>query len=268
MQISESTENNDKHRRPASDAACCCVADGPLNIIALSGGKDSTALALRLNEISPKEYTYICTPTGDELPEMEEHWKNLECLLGQKILRLHAKLNLNELITFYNALPNWRQRWCTRQLKIEVSNAFYLKHPGSTVYVGLRADEPQREGGIFGAHVKQKYPMRDWGWNIADVWGYLEKRGISIPRRTDCARCYYQTLGEWWDLWKDYPALYLDAERQENETGHTFRSPSRDSWPAKLSDMRTMFERGEIPRGASVNGDLFQNESKCRACSI
>ena len=37
------------------------------HIIALSGGKDSTALALRLAEVEPREYEYVFTPTGDEL---------------------------------------------------------------------------------------------------------------------------------------------------------------------------------------------------------
>lgn len=41
----------------------------PLHVVALSGGKDSTAMALRLREVEPREYTYICTPTGNELPQ-------------------------------------------------------------------------------------------------------------------------------------------------------------------------------------------------------
>lgn len=43
-----------------------------LHVVALSGGKDSTAMALRLRELNPDiDYTYSCTPTGNELPEME-----------------------------------------------------------------------------------------------------------------------------------------------------------------------------------------------------
>ena len=51
------------------------------HIVGLSGGKDSTALAIRLKELNPDaNYLYVCTPTGDELPEMETHWNNLECI--------------------------------------------------------------------------------------------------------------------------------------------------------------------------------------------
>lgn len=44
------------------------------HIVGISGGKDSVALALRLQEVEPREYDYLITPTGNELPEMFEHW--------------------------------------------------------------------------------------------------------------------------------------------------------------------------------------------------
>ena len=57
---------------------------GVAHIIGLSGGKDSTCLALLLKEHEPRPYNYVCTPTGNELPDMLEalkmvsnfNWKN------------------------------------------------------------------------------------------------------------------------------------------------------------------------------------------------
>jgi tRNA(Ile)-lysidine synthase TilS/MesJ len=57
------------------------------HIVGLSGGKDSTAMALRLTEVEPREYAYICTPTGNEPAEMQAHWSHLEGLLGQPLIR-------------------------------------------------------------------------------------------------------------------------------------------------------------------------------------
>ena len=53
------------------------------HIVALSEGKDSTAMALRLRELNPEtNYRYVCTPTGNELPQMVLHWAKLQEMLG------------------------------------------------------------------------------------------------------------------------------------------------------------------------------------------
>lgn len=57
---------------------------GIAHIVPVSGGKDSTCLALALKAWEPRPYNYIYTPTGDELPEMVEHLAKLEKLLRKK----------------------------------------------------------------------------------------------------------------------------------------------------------------------------------------
>jgi len=243
-----------------------------LHVVALSGGKDSTALALRLAETAPRDYTYVCTPTGDELPEMFAHWRQLGERLGKAITPVVGG-TLDGLIEKQNALPNWRQRWCTRMLKIEPYRAWLMqqseKYERIVSYVGLRADEEGRAGGMYDdiPGVEMRFPFREWGWGLQDVWKYLIQKDVTIPARTDCARCFYQTLGQWWDLWKQHPDLYAEAEAQEKTTGHTFRSPGRDTWPAALKELRERFETGYVPRGAELNMDLF-GRSQCRACSM
>lgn len=229
-------------------------------------------MALRLAETEPQNYTYVCTPTGDELPEMFEHWRELGELLGKPILPVMGG-TLDGLIAKQNALPNWRQRWCTRMLKIEPYRAWLIeqtKHHDEIIsYVGLRADEHGRAGGAYSdiPGVTMRFPLREWGWGLSDVWKDLIQRGVTIPQRTDCARCFYQTLGQWWDLYKQHPEIYAEAEQQELDTGHTFRSPGRDTWPAALSELRRLFEDGHIPRGAETNMDLF-GRAQCRVCSL
>ena len=112
------------------------------HVIGLSGGKDSTALALRLMEVEPREYELICNATGNELPEMVEHWAKLERMLGLPIKRVGHTTDLYGLIDEMQMLPNFRARWCTRILKIEPTIKYFESLPeGPTLYVGLRADE-------------------------------------------------------------------------------------------------------------------------------
>jgi len=252
-----------------------------LHIVALSGGKDSSALALRLAEIEPRNYIYVYTPTGDELPPMVAHLERLEKLLGVPVMRVTRRHeSLQSLITRQQALPNWQQRWCTRILKIEVWEELLrcaIWCGGGVVsHVGIRADEPEREGGDYSGvqGVTMRFPMREWGWGIGDVEAYLSKRGVCIPERTDCARCYAQRLSEWWELWRQYPEVYADAETDEARTGYTFRSPGRDTWPAALVELRKQFEGGRLPRGlhdeAEPGAHLLPGfhgpRNRCRVC--
>lgn len=235
-----------------------------MRVVALSGGKDSTALALRLKELEPDEpTTYLITPTGDELPPMLAHWERLEELLGQPMTRVEFPSGLNGLIGVYSALPNWRQRWCTRQLKIQPCLDWIKMQPTRVqLMVGLRADEEDRQG-IYSSMVDTRFPLREWGWGLKEVVGYLEQQGIEVPKCTDCARCYGQRLYEWYDLWRDYPEIYEDAAQQEREIGHTFRSPQRDKWPAALDDLAKEFESGrKPPRRLKV----AQGQEACRVC--
>lgn len=241
------------------------------HIVALSGGKDSTALALRLLEVEPRDYIYFCTPTGDELPPMKAHWKKIEKILGKPIIYLRNEKcpTIYDLIKKMNMLPNWRARFCTRLLKIEVAQKFYKQFEKAIIYVGLRADEKQREGiNIYDDNIEQRYPLREWGWRKRDVYEYLGKCDVDIPKRTDCAMCFYQKIGEWWNLWKDYNSYFLRIETIENEMGHTLLSPGKwDNWPHKLSDLRTEFAKGRVPKNCDSNKELL-NEEKCLVCSI
>ena len=240
-----------------------------LNVVALSGGKDSTAMAVRLAEIEPRKYTYPITPTGNELPEMEEHWKRLERLLGKPLTRV-GNHTLESLIQVQRALPSHRMRWCTRMLKIEPAIAWMAIHAqGGTLHVGLRADEEDRRG-LFDSSITTDFPMRRWGWTEADVWDYLYSRNIRIPYRTDCAWCYDQRLTQWRRLWQTNPALYWRGAAYEATTGHTFRNPARDSWPAGLAELAAEFSKGRIPRGSDDQMDLFDQleHGRCRVCNM
>ena len=239
--------------------------DGRRHIVGLSGGKDSTALALRLAEVEPRPYEYICTPTGNELPEMIEHWRNLGRILGSPLRPIGQGVSLGGLIKKWSALPNWRMRWCTRVLKIEPFQMFMATVAPAVCYIGIRADELDRDGVDYQGMdaVEQRFPLQEWGWGKRDVLEYLDLRGVCIPKRTDCAACFFQTLGEWWSLWKNHPEEFAKAEAWEKETGHTFRSDQRDSWAASLRELRSEFESGRRPKRSNMDA----RGKMCSVCS-
>ena len=241
-----------------------------LHVVALSGGKDSTAMALRLSEIEPREYVYVCTPTGRELPEMFDHWKGLGTMLGKRLTPVVGG-SLFALIRNQGCIPNFRQRFCTRMLKIEPYAAWLHSRSKEfdrvVSYVGLRADEEDREGGDYLSvpKVEMRFPLREWGWGITEVLEYLDKREVVIPQRTDCDVCFFQRLSEWWRFWKEHPEEWAEGESLEKEMGHTFRSPGRDTWPVSMEGLRVRFEAGDVPT-RSLNREL--KAMQCRVCRI
>ena len=247
--------------------------NGVLHIVALSGGHDSTIMSFLLKEREPRPYNYVCTPTGDELPEMFAFWAWLGEALGQRLTPVMAG-TLTSCITANRMLPNFRARFCTRQLKIEPYRDFLqtqsLLSP-IVSYVGLRADEEGRAGGAYNdiKGVTMRFPLREWGMGETEVQAGLAERGIRCPDRTDCALCYHQRLGEWYELWVNHPDRYAKGEAFEAQYGATFRTPGRDTWPSALKEMRLRFEAGDVPT-TSLNRMARERMGAggCRVCSM
>ena len=127
---------------------------------------------------------------------MFAHWRLLADLLETPITPIVGG-TLEGIIESEGMIPNFRARFCTRLLKINPFAAWMMRQTRPVVsYVGIRADEPEREAGDYtkvpGATVR--FPLREWGWNIGHVIAYNAERGVTIPIRTDCAWCFWQTL--------------------------------------------------------------------------
>lgn len=250
-------------------------ADGRYHIVALSGGHDSTILSVLLNEREPRTYNYVCTPTGDELPEMYAHWRRLNDILGKRIIPIMGG-TLRQVVREQKMLPNFRARFCTRIIKIEPYHAILTELASLAPvvsYVGLRADEPGRAGGVYNdiPGIEMRFPLREWGMGEDEVQAALAERNIVCPNRTDCARCYHQRLGEWYELWLNHRHIYAEAEADEAEFGATYRSPGRDTWPSALKDMRAKFEAGEVPHKSLMRMQRERESQKvgaCRVCSL
>ena len=154
------------------------------HILCMSGGKDSTALALYMRDRIP-EMEYVFCDTDKELTETYEYLNRVEAFLGKKIIRLNAKAGFDHwLEVFGGYLPSPNMRWCTKLLKLKPFEQYVGEQPVIS-YVGLRADEDRIGYISTKANIKATFPFKEDGIDYAGVMKILEESGIgssSVPR--------------------------------------------------------------------------------------
>lgn len=227
------------------------------HILSLSGGKDSTALAIYMRDLV-KDMEYIFCDTGEELPETKEYLDKLEVFLGKEINRLNPERPFSHYLQIYNGvLPDARTRWCTRQLKIEPFEKF-IKDDLCYSYIGIRADEANRKGYISTKpNIIPQYPFIENNIGKEDVFRILEESGLGLPKyydwrsRSGCYFCFFQRRNEWVGLLENHPDLYTKAmnfEKYNQETGESFTWSQTES----LRDLQKP-ERVESIKNESTN---------------
>ena len=227
------------------------------HILSLSGGKDSTALAIYLRDRIP-EREYVFCDTGEELPETYEYLIKLEAYLGKEIKRLKARQTFEDMLKARGGfLPSAQVRWCTEYLKIKP----FEEEVGDSIchnYVGIRADEPYRKGYISTKlNIIAHYPFIEDGIVKEDVLKILRDSGIGLPKyyewrsRSGCYFCFFQQRVEWLGLLENHPHLYKKAEEFEKEdadTGERYTWSPRESLKELRSPKRQQAIRDENRR--------------------
>jgi len=141
-------------------------------VLGISGGKDSAALAIYLKNKYPNLLVeYYNTDTGCELEETEQLINRLESILG-KITRLKAAQGSPEPTPFHHFLkssggylPSPQARWCTQKMKLAEFEKFVGDEP-TISYVGIRGDE-EREGYVSTKpNIQAIFPFRKNIWSM------------------------------------------------------------------------------------------------------
>ncbi len=142
------------------------------HVLGISGGKDSSALAIYLRNNYPElNIEYYFADTGKELDETYDFIRDLQIYLGKEVTEIRA-IEQGETDPFdyflewmYNGyLPSPRARWCTRHLKIEPFERFVGDEPVIS-YVAIRGDE-NREGYVsHKPNIQTIFPFRRNIWS-------------------------------------------------------------------------------------------------------
>ena len=258
------------------------------HIVSLSGGKDSTALAVYLKNKIP-QIEYVFCDTGAELVETYEYLDRVESYLEKKIVRLNSgKAFAEHFDKHRHFLPSPMSRWCTAEMKIKPYEN-YIGNDSCYSYLGIRADE-RREGYISRLpNITAVYPFREDGVDRNAVYKILEDSGLGLPKyyewrsRSGCYFCFFQRSIEWVGLLERHPELFAKAEQFEKmgynggKGNFTWVKGRTLDWIRKNKDKIKESHRLRMEKQAmkqqhknihDVFSDVADQESAARPCDI
>ena len=205
-----------------------------------SGGKDSTAMVLRLVEEDWPLDEIVFFDTGWEFPQMIEHVDRVERYLGRPITRLKPERDFmywmlrrpivakkgpmkGKVHRVGNGWPHYLRRWCTRE-KVECIN----RHTRDCIqYIGFAYDERRRvdSGNLSRDKSRHSYPLIRWRMTEAQCLAYCRRRGFDwgglydLFQRVSCFCCPLQRIGELKTLRSEFPELWAKMLHWERQMG-------------------------------------------------
>lgn len=195
------------------------------HVLGISGGKDSSALAIYMRTKVPQMEYFFCD-TGAELPETYDYLNRLEAALGKQIVRLNATRDFDHWLQVYQGtLPSASMRWCTKNLKIKPLEEWLGDSPAIS-YVAIRADENRLGYVSTKPNIKAVFPFREDGIDRDGVNRILEESGIGLPAyyewrtRSGCYFCFFQRKHEWVGLADRHPELFERAVEYEDKVNY------------------------------------------------
>ena len=273
------------------------MAEKIRHLLGLSGGKDSSALAVYMRDKVP-QMEYFFTDTGKELPETYEYLDRLEAFLGKPIVRLNIERDFDHWLTLLGGLlPSSQVRWCTINLKIRPFEKYVEKYVGNDKayhYIAIRADEdrigykPAMTSGL--RNIEPKYPFKEDGRTKEDVYRILKESGLGLPdyyqwrTRSGCYFCFFQRKSEWVGLLEQHPDLFELAKTYEkfnSETGERFtwsqgESLEELSAPERIAQIKANAEKAMTSKKAAkpnrrlieILTDVHEDEDDEEPCLI
>ena len=252
------------------------------NVVSYSGGKDSTAMALKMiEEDIPIDCILFCD-TGLEFPQMYEHIDKFERETGLNITRVKPDMPFEYLMfdkpinrrdespikIKYGAdkaghgWPGPKMRWCTKSLK-DMPRERFLKafkpYYEIRYYVGIAADETKRLERKTNQNPSHVHPLVEWGMTEADCLKYCFSKGYDwgglyeLFDRVSCWCCPLQPLEDLRKLRIHFPEQWEQLKEWDDRNFRTYKP----DYTVRELEMRFQFEEECIRMGKPIHGKEF-----------
>lgn len=234
--------------------------------VSFSGGKDSTAMLLHMIENGDHIDEVINIDTGMEFPQMYEHIRKVKSIVEEHGIK-YTTIRDTHTFEWYMfdkpvsskkygeykgyGFPTPVMRWCTKHMKMEPLRKYLAQYRGKNRVihcVGLASDEMKRLSRPNNIRPDQRHPLVDWGWSEKDCLEYCYNRGFDWGglynhfTRVSCWCCPLASLGEFRQLYRNYPELWKQLQSYEDKLkDHAYGLTFTKLWSVR--DLGKRFER-------------------------
>lgn len=204
------------------------------HIVAFSGGKDSSAMLIRMKELKMPIDRIVFANTTLEFPELYTYIDKMEKYIGQKIIRVKPKSTFNDW--FYGEFTKGKHKgrirgfpyvighsWCCREFKVKPMNE-WKPSKDNILYLGIAKGEEKR---MRKNSSNVKYPLIEWGWSEEKCKEYLRSKKMLNPlykhfNRLGCWLCPKQSKKSLRMLYFHYPKFWKHLKKLEQDSPQGF----------------------------------------------
>lgn len=244
-----------------------------LYVASYSGGKDSTAMILKIAENNMPLDRIVFCDTGLEFGEQ----KNLIKIAERKFKELIPNIQFDVIKSektfedyFYTIRTTGKRKgqiwgwpfllgaWCNSRLKIQPLNKYFRELGEHVRYVGIAYDEPERYKRL-GKNVIA--PLYDLKMSEKDCLEYVKEKGFRNPmywkfERLGCYLCPKQNLDSLRSLRRHYPDLWSKMLKLDYDSPIPFKADG-----TTLMDLEIRFKeedsKSSIPQFSLVEPKLY-----------
>jgi 3'-phosphoadenosine 5'-phosphosulfate sulfotransferase (PAPS reductase)/FAD synthetase len=227
-----------------------------MNIVCFSGGKDSTAMLLRMLELKIPVDKIVFADTYFEFPELYNYINMIEKYINRKIEFVYPNKTFEEW--FEGLITRGDRKGEVRGFPLKVFPCYWsreakikplqkIANKNDKMFIGIAFDELERcskdDGNLY-------YPLVDWKWTEQDCINYLNKKGLFNPLyvnfdRLGCYFCPKQSEKSLYVLWKIYPDLWKKTKFWESKNLALGRGLIFNK---SMSDYEKLFDKKYVPK--------------------
>lgn len=191
-----------------------------VNIVSFGAGQNSTAMIIEMVKRKMPITEIIFSDTGNEMPETYVFLKEFKKWCKEKKLKFtEVQSELGKLKDYYTSkkiIPFRMFRHCTHKFKVIPIDKYIQKTYGKKtiidMYMGISVEESHRKDKIIGRKpIHYHFPLIDWNIDRNKCVEIIKREGLSIPVKSGCYFCPFQTKKVWIELYKNHKELFENS---------------------------------------------------------